>query len=150
MPLGKTHEKIQIGVTIGVTLTTPVALAILGVSFEQSATIYTAAIAGSATSIILTPDLIDVDGDTIPEDRIRAVPILGWIVAGIYDVISWQIPHRGVSHVPVIGTAITLAVLWPLVLASAWFGYLSWAWVLWFFAFASFADLFHMVEKLWG
>lgn len=149
MPLGRTHEKIQIGVTLGVTALTPAALAYLGVPLEASITLWTAAAAGSATSIILTPDLIDIDADTIPEKRIRSVPVLGWIVAGIYDVISWQIPHRGISHVPVVGTAITLVILWPLVLALAWLGVLPWVWVMWFFAFASLADLFHMVEKLW-
>jgi uncharacterized metal-binding protein len=149
MPGGYVHEKVQIGVTAAVTVTTPIGLAVAGVPLEQAAMLWTAAFLGSASSIILTPDLIDIDANTIPEKRIRTVPILGWVVAGIYDVISWQIPHRGISHVPVAGTAITLAVVWPILIPLAWVGVISWQFVLWFFAFKCFADLFHMVEKLW-
>lgn len=145
MPLGQTHERIQIGVALATTSITPLALLATDVSIEKAATIWFAAFLGSTSSIVLTPDLIDVNGDTLPEKRIRSVPILGWLVATIYDGISLLIPHRGISHVPVIGSIITLFVPWFLILPLAWYGIISWSFVFWLIAFKSFADLFHII-----
>ena len=145
MPLGPTHEKIQIGVALVTTTLTPLALIATDVSIEKATTIFLAAFLGSTSSIVLTPDLIDVDGDTLPERRIRGVPILGWITATIYDGISLLIPHRGISHVPVIGSIITLFVPWFLILPLAWFDYIPWSFVLWLVAFKSLADMFHII-----
>lgn len=148
MPLGRTHEKIQIGVTFITTLSAPLLLIGVAPSMELSegAVITAAAFVGCLSAIIFTPDLIDIDQDTIPEKRIRTVPVIGWIVATIYDGISKLIPHRGISHVPIIGTAITLAIPWLVIIP---FGiYVSWSFVLWLFVAKCWADLWHIVPDI--
>jgi uncharacterized metal-binding protein len=119
------------------TVSAVVAVIWFGAEWPLSATIVAGAFLGSALSIIFTPDLIDVDGDTLPEKHIRTVPVAGWVVATIYDGISKLIPHRGISHVPVVGTAITVFWLMPFVLFSPL--------AFWVFAWKCVADLFHII-----
>lgn len=138
MPSGATHERIQIAVTPILTVSATALAVSQGADMPQAAYMVGGAFLGGVLAIIFTPDLIDVDGDPLPETRIRKVPALGWLVAGVYDVISKMIPHRGVSHTPVIGTFITVPWLVPLLFVSPQL-------VGWTLAWKCVADLFHTI-----
>jgi uncharacterized metal-binding protein len=143
--LGPGHEKTQIAITGILGVATPVICAYTGADLETSLLLSICAVVGGGLSVIFTPDLIDVDGDTLPEARIRSLGILGDALAYAYDVISWMIPHRGISHVPVVGTLITLAPLslaWvPLAIFGGPVVRLA---LLYIAGFKSVADLGHM------
>jgi uncharacterized metal-binding protein len=102
MPGGKAHERINLGFTL------TVSVALLSVDPVVAPGVFL----GMGLSCFITPDLLDVDGDPIPEYRIRKVPIIGPFYAWLFDIISVRIPHRSwLSHSPA-GTAISLVVLW--------------------------------------
>jgi uncharacterized metal-binding protein len=136
--MGETHEKIQILVATPLLTVSSVGLVVaLDIGKPWALPVIAGAITGAALSIIFTPDLIDVDGDTIPEKRIRTVPVLGWFVATIYDGISLLLPHRGISHTP-IGTLISIFWFLPLLILLPKFALAVIGWKI-------IADLFHTI-----
>lgn len=149
--LGPGHERMQVIVTGLFTVGAPVGCSLLGIPIESAVVVCLAAPVGGALSVIFTPDLIDIDGDTLPEGRIRSIGFLGDALASAYDVISWVIPHRGISHTPVAGTLITLIPLslaWvPLVIFG---GHFARQLFLATVVFKCVADLAHIIiDPIW-
>ena len=99
MPSGKVHE--QVGM---------VALAAGGAALLFAPPLRDYAIdtrlsvfAGMAFGIILTPD-IDLTTRTHEERRMMGIPIFGKMWIAFWASYSWWFNHRGISHVPILGT----------------------------------------------
>ena len=58
---------------------------------------------GATIGAFITPDA-DVDHKTKPEDVLRQIPVLGIVFQTAWYPYALLHRHRGVSHVPVIGT----------------------------------------------
>ena len=68
--------------------------------------------AGCACGAILGPDA-DIAGLTEGEKIvIHRLPILGWLWAAYWWVYGKLLPHRGLSHIPILGTGTRLLYLW--------------------------------------
>lgn len=117
MPLGHTHEKMNIAFTLTVSTLAPPALLVAGVPLGTTILVVTPYVLGAAVSIVITPDLLDVDEDPLPEKRLRTVPIIGDFYAWIFDLVSVRIPHRGFPSHGFwfwIGTLLSFLLLSPL------------------------------------
>jgi len=108
-----------------------------------------AATVGCASGIALSPDA-DIAGLTEGETWvIHKLPVIGWLWAGYWWVYGKLLPHRGISHWPIAGTATRLLYLAIPLLILAWRFQLSfwplpplaWAWA----AGLAWSDVLHWI-----
>jgi uncharacterized metal-binding protein len=74
---------------------------------------------GCLAGLVISPDL-DLRGISYAEWVWTRIPLIGWLLTGIWFTYWLVYPklvrrHRGISHVPVIGTLTRVAYLAPLV-----------------------------------
>lgn len=103
MASGRTHAKVAYFV-----LASGVAVSAYAYLSDPSTIAFSGPIcAGLVNGLAVSPD-IDLTGSTVEEARWKRIPIIGWPLFLVFSTF-WQpyalmVPHRGISHVFIIGT----------------------------------------------
>lgn len=107
---GKTHFASNVLLGVGLTL---------GAAGYLPADAFAPVLAGAVIGTFITPDA-DVDHTSYPEAALRRIPVVGFVFQVAWFPYALAMPHRGLSHHLVLGTAGRIAYTALMLYAALW------------------------------